>query len=107
MEVYRQKHIDDKRFDQLKIPFACVATDLQTGERVIFREGSVALAARASSTIPGLFEPVIFRHRYLVDGGLVSNIPTDVVQLMGADLIIAVDVTYDLSKFQPRNIMAT
>ncbi len=107
MEAYLKKHIGDERFDQLRIPFACVATDLQTGERVVFREGSVALAARASSTIPGLFEPVLFRHRYLVDGGLVSNIPTDLVALMGAVVIIAVDVTADFSKFQPKNIMAT
>jgi len=107
MEVYLRKHIGDLRFDQLKIPFECVATDLQTGERVVFREGSVALAARASSTIPGLFEPVVFRHRYLVDGGLVSNIPTDLVALMGADVIIAVDVTADFSKFEPKNIMST
>jgi NTE family protein len=104
-EKYFRKHIGDKRFDQLKIPFACVATDLQTGERVVFREGSVALAARASATIPGLFEPVLFRHRYLVDGGLVSNIPTDLVSLMGADTIIAVDVTADFSRFQPKSII--
>ncbi len=107
MEVYLRKHIGDIRFDQLRIPFACVATDLQTGERVVFREGSVALAARASSTIPGLFEPVLFRHRYLVDGGLVSNIPTDLVAEMGANIIVAVDVTADFSRFQPKNIMAT
>ncbi len=107
MEVYLEKHIKGKRFDQLKIPFSCVATDLQTGERVVFREGPVALAARASATIPGLFEPVVFRHRYLVDGGLVGNIPTDLVMLMGADTVIAVDVTSDLSRFQPRNMIAT
>jgi NTE family protein len=107
MEVYLDKHLQGKRFDELNIPFACVATDLQTGERVVFREGQVALAARASATIPGLFEPVVFRHRYLVDGGLVSNIPTDLVKLMGADVIIAIDVTSDLSRFQPKNIIST
>jgi NTE family protein len=106
MELYLRQHIGDTRFDQLKIPFACVATDIQTGERVVFREGSVALAARASATIPGLFEPVVFRHRYLVDGGLVSNIPTDLVALMGADIIVAVDVTTVLEQFQPKSIMA-
>lgn len=107
MEVYLRRRIGDRRFDQLNIPFTCVATDLQTGERVVFREGPVALAARASSTIPGLFEPVLFRHRYLVDGGLVNNIPTDLVAEMGAALIVAVDVTADFSRFQPRNILAT
>jgi NTE family protein len=107
MESYLEKHMQGRRFDELKIPFACVATDLQTGERVVFREGPVAIAARASATIPGMFEPVVFRHRYLVDGGLVSNIPTDLVALMGVQTIIAVDVTSDLSRFQPENIIAT
>jgi len=106
MELYLRRHIGEIRFDQLKIPFTCVATDLQTGERVVFREGPVALAARASSTIPGVFEPVIFRHRYLVDGGLVDNIPTDLVANMGADLIIAVDVTADFSQFQPTGVLS-
>ena len=106
MEIYLRKQMDDTRFDQLKIPFACVATDLQTGERVVFREGSVALAARASATIPGLFEPVLFRHRYLVDGGLVTNIPTDLLPSMGADIIVAVDVTTVFDQLQPKSIMA-
>src|SRR5260370_9914806 len=106
MEVYLKKHIGDLRFDQLKIPFTCVATDLQTGERVVFREGSVALAARASATIPGLFEPVEFRHRYLADGGLVSNIPTDLIALMGAAIIVAVDVTTVLEHLQPTSVLA-
>src|SRR3989338_5170394 len=107
MEVYLEKHLQVKRFDELKIPFACEATDLQTGEREVFKEGPVALAARASANIPGLFEPVVFRHRYLVDGGLVGNIPTDLVSLIGADVIIAVNVTSDLSRFEPKNIIAT
>src|SRR5204863_1594475 len=107
MELYLTKHIQGRRFDELKIPFACVATDLQTGERVVFREGPVAEAARASATIPGLFEPVVFRHRYLVDGGLVGNIPTDLIAGMGVDTLIAVDVMSDLYRFQPKNIFAT
>lgn len=106
MEVYLRKHIGDTRFDQLRIPFSCIATDIQTGEKVVFRDGQVALAARASATIPGMFEPVVFRHRYLVDGGLSSNIPTDLVAHLGADVIVAVDVTADYSRFQPKSILA-
>ena len=105
MELYLRQHIGDKRFDELKIPFACVATDIQTGEKLVFREGAVALAARASATIPGMFEPVPFRHRFLVDGGLVSNLPTDLVALMGADPIVAVDVTTDFTHAQPKNVL--
>jgi NTE family protein len=65
----------------------------------------VALAARASATIPGMFEPVPFRHRFLVDGGLVSNLPTDLVAGMGADPIVAVDVTADFMRSQPRSVL--
>lgn len=104
MEKYLNERIGRKRFDELKIPFACVATDLQTGERVIFREGEVALAARASSTIPGVFDPVEYRHRYLVDGGLFDNIPTDVAQLLGADIIIAVTISSDFTKNNTSNV---
>ncbi len=107
MESYLKKHMGNRRFDQLKIPFACSATDLQTGERVVFREGPVAFAARASATIPGLFEPVQFRHRFLVDGGLVNNIPTDLVALLGAQIIVAVAVVSDFSGIQPQNIFST
>ena len=105
MEVYLRRHIGDTSFDELKIPFACIATDIQTGEKLVFREGSVALAARASATIPGMFEPVPFRHRFLVDGGLVSNLPTDLLALMGADPIVAVDVTADFVHTQPKNVL--
>jgi NTE family protein len=104
IEKYLDDKIGKKSFDELKIPFACVATDLVTGEKVIFREGEVAKAARASSTIPGIFDPVEFRHRYLVDGGLYDNIPTDVAKLMGADIIIAISVSADFSKNNISNV---
>jgi NTE family protein len=105
MEIYLRDKIGNTRFDQLKIPFACVATDLQTGERIVFREGEVAFAARASATFPGMFKPVEFRHRFLVDGGLVSNIPTDLLVRMGADIIVAVDVTADIARAQPKSVL--
>lgn len=98
MEKYLKDSIGNVRFDELKIPFACVAADLITGERIIFREGEVAPAARASSTIPGIFDPVEYRHRYLVDGGLFDNIPSDVAKLLGADFIIVSAVSADFSK---------
>jgi NTE family protein len=104
IETYLEKNIGKAEFSELKIPFACIATDLNTGERIIMREGSVALAARASSTVPGLFDPVEFRHRYLIDGGLSDNIPTDVAKLMNADFIIAVVVSADFSKNDVSNV---
>ncbi len=107
MEAYLKQRIGERRFDELRIPFSCAATDLQTGERVVFREGSVALAARASATIPGLFEPVVFRHRFLVDGGLVGNVPVDLVKALGAQIVVAIDISSDFSKFDPKNVLST
>lgn len=104
IEKYLNNRIGNRRFDELKVPFACVATDLVTGERVILREGEVAPAARASSTIPGIFDPVEYRHRYLVDGGLVDNIPSDVARLLGADIIIVSAISADFSKNNVSNV---
>ncbi|MBN1621524.1 MAG: patatin-like phospholipase family protein [Endomicrobiales bacterium] len=104
MEKYLRDNIGNLRFDELDTKFACVATDLVTGERIIFREGEVVPAARASATVPGVFEPVEYRHRYLVDGGLFDNVPCDVAELLGADFIIAVSVSGDFSKNKISNV---
>lgn len=77
-------------FDQLPIPFRCVATDLVSGKEVVFQDGSLARAMRATMSIPGLFSPVRDGERVYVDGGLIGNLPTDVVRQMGADIVIAV-----------------
>jgi NTE family protein len=91
MEAYLKQHLGERTFADLKIPFACVATDIGTGERVVFREGPLVLAARASATIPAIFKPVEYRHRLLVDGGLVDNLPTDVANVPGVnDVVIGV-----------------
>jgi len=79
-----------KSFDDLPIPYRCVATDLVTGKAVVFSNGSLPLAMRASMSIPGVFKPVRDGEQVLVDGGLVGNLPTDVVRQMGADVVIAV-----------------
>ena len=77
-------------FDQLPIPFRCVATDLVSGKEVVFQDGSLAKAMRATMSIPGLFSPIRDGDKVYVDGGLVRNLPTDVVRKMGADIVIAV-----------------
>ncbi len=79
-------------FDNLPIPFRAVATDLETGEMVILKSGRLAEAARASMSVPGAFPPIEVDGRILIDGGLVRNLPIDIVRGMGADVIIAVDV---------------
>ncbi len=79
-------------FDKLPIPFRCVAVDLVTGNQVVIKNGSLAKAMRASMAIPTVFSPVGWGDSLLVDGGLLNNLPVDVVKEMGADIVIAVDV---------------
>jgi len=79
-------------FDVLPIPFRAVATDMESGEAVIFRAGDLAQALRASMSVPGVFPPTEVDHRILGDGGLVNNLPVDVVRAMGVDLVIAVNI---------------
>lgn len=85
--VTRQKH-----FDELEIPFRCVAADINNNEEVVMSQGLVCDAMRASMSIPGVFKPVIQDGRMLMDGGLLNNLPVDVVKAMGADVVIAIDL---------------
>ncbi|MGA3094305.1 MAG: patatin-like phospholipase family protein [Dehalococcoidales bacterium] len=82
----------DIKFNELKKPFACVACDLITGEEIVMTGGSVAEAVHASVSIPVIFQAVKRKGRYLIDGGLVNQVPVNVVKAMGADYIIAVNV---------------
>ena len=87
-------------FHQLPIPFECVATDVGSGEMVVLDSGYLATALRATMAIPGAFAPVTIDDHLLVDGGLVNNLPVDVVREMGADIVIAVDLGEELSARQ-------
>ncbi|HPA51164.1 MAG TPA: patatin-like phospholipase family protein [Thermoanaerobaculia bacterium] len=84
-----------EEFDDLPIPFRCIATDIATGEKVVLAGGSLAEAIRASMSIPGVFSPVPRGDRLLVDGGLVDNLPVGEARDLGADVVIAVDVSSD------------
>lgn len=80
-------------FDRLPIPFRAVATDLETGDMVVLSKGNLATAVRASMSIPGVYAPVKLEGRLLVDGGIANNLPVSVAREMGADIIIAIDIT--------------
>lgn len=84
-------------FDEFPTPFRCVATDLKKAETVVFDSGWLAQAVRATMAIPGVFAPVTEGSRKLVDGGILNNVPADVVAAMGTDIVIAVDVSADLT----------
>ena len=81
-----------ERFDQLPIPFRAIATDLESGAMAVFDHGSLSEALRASMSVPGLFAPIEINDRLYVDGGLVRNLPVDVMRRMGVDSIIAVNL---------------
>ncbi|MFO8064015.1 MAG: patatin-like phospholipase family protein [Spirochaetota bacterium] len=105
LEKMLEKLISNKTFADLQIPLRVVAVDLLTGELIVFREGSVARAVRASSSIPGIFSPLEDDGRLLVDGGVKNNIPADIVKEMGADTVIAVDVNANALKPEgPENV---
>ena len=87
-------HIND--FDQLPIPFRVIASDIERGEAWVMDKGDLAESIRASMSVPGVFAPVLIGDRLLVDGGIVGNLPIDVMQEMGVDIIIAVDVEFPL-----------
>jgi NTE family protein len=93
-------------FDDLPIPFRCVATDFLKGQSVVLKDGSLASAMRATMSIPGVFRPVERDGRVLVDGGLLNNIPTDVIKELGPNVVIAVDVGTPLGDMETIASMA-
>jgi NTE family protein len=100
LETFVEQTVKAKRIEDTKIPFYPIATDLNTGETVILEKGSLAKAIRASSAIPGIFVPVMFGNRMLVDGGVTNNIACDVARSKGADIVIAVNILKDIKDYQ-------
>lgn len=91
IDLYRQ-HLGDVTIEELPRSFAAVATDLHTGAEVWLQEGPLLSAIRASISVPGLFTPVRRDGRWLVDGGLVNPVPVNLCRVLGADVVIAVDL---------------
>jgi NTE family protein len=93
MGEFFRKNFPFDNFEDLPIPFAAVATDLETGEEVVLKEkGDLITAIQASCAIPGIFMPIFVDGRMLIDGGVVAAVPTKAVQKLGAEIVIAVDV---------------
>lgn len=93
LQEFINQHLNMRPLERLNKPFAVVATDLNTGERVVFRTGDSGLAVRASAAVPGVFQPTQFAGKSYVDGGLSSPIPVQAARDMGADFVIAVDIS--------------
>ncbi len=99
IERVLRKFLGDKEFKDLKIPLAVVASDICSGDEVVFRDGSLLKALRASTSMPGLFTPMPYKKTYLVDGGLLNPIPSDLLYEMGADLTVAVSVNRNVKNY--------
>jgi len=95
MEFFRRNFID-RPIEELPLPFGAVATDLDSGAEVWLRQGSTTAAVRASIALPALFAPALHEGRMLVDGALVNPVPVSLARAMGADLVIAVDLSSDV-----------
>lgn len=93
LQDYVDRRLGDRPIERLGLPFVAVATDLHTGRLVAFNRGDTGTAVRASSSVPGVFQPVSMTGREYVDGGLVSPVPVRLARALGADIVIAVDVT--------------
>ena len=93
LQNFINRALGQRALEKLPRLFAAVATDLQSGEATVFRTGNAGMAVRASSSVPGIFQPVKINGREYVDGGLVSPVPVRVARDMGADFVIAVDIS--------------
>ena len=100
LENFIDQNIKVKKVEETKIPFYPVATDLNTGETVTLEKGSLARAVHASAAIPGVFVPVQFGSRTLVDGGVTDNVACDIARAKGADIVIAVNLSKDVKNYQ-------
>ena len=93
LEDYVNAQVRRKPLEQLPKPFVAVATRLEDGERTVFARGNTGQAVRASSSVPGVFQPVVIGKHHFVDGGIVSPVPVDAARQLGADVVIAVDIS--------------
>jgi NTE family protein len=105
LQDYVNQLLHKQPIEQLKMPFAAVATELESGTRTVFVRGNTGRAVRASSSIPGVFEPVEIHGKHYVDGGVVSPIPVDAARQLSADFVIAVDISAAPDGSNPQGMM--
>lgn len=107
LENYINKMVNNTPLEKLRIPFYPLATNIITGQEVVFASGNTGTAVRASCSIPGIFRPVKIAGQFYVDGGVVSPVAVDTARRLGADIVIAVDISSDLDKDIPDNTIKT
>ncbi|HPH42244.1 MAG: patatin-like phospholipase family protein [Syntrophorhabdaceae bacterium] len=105
LESFVEQTVAIKKIEDTKIPFFPIATDLNTGETIIMEKGSLSKAIRASSAIPGIFVPVTFGNRLLVDGGVTNSTPCDIARSKGADIVIAINLLKDIKDYNINSLV--
>jgi len=107
LEEFVAKRLSTQEIERLQTPFAAVAADLESGQAVALKSGSIARAVRASNALPGIFAPVSYQGKLLADGCVADNMPVDAARKMGADVVIGVDLSDGNPAVQPNNIFET
>ncbi|CAG5080204.1 patatin-like phospholipase family protein [Parvicella tangerina] len=105
METILAEHLGDKRIEDAQIPIWMIATDLETGNKVVLKEGALANAVKASTCIPGVFSPIEHDSKLLVDGGIVENVPIETLGEMGANYKIGVDLNSKHRQEKPSHLL--
>ncbi|MET1114581.1 MAG: patatin-like phospholipase family protein [Comamonas sp.] len=107
LEDYVNEQVQRRPLEKLSKPFVAVATRLEDGERTVFARGNTGQAVRASSSVPGVFQPVTIGKYHFVDGGVVSPVPVDAARQLGADLVVAVDISNRARGQAPSDMLGT
>ena len=107
LEAYINRQLKGATIEKLAIPFYAVATDIQSGQEIVFGSGNTGRAVRASCSVPGVFRPVSISGRIYVDGGVVSPLAVDVAKRYGADVVIAVDISSSIGGEAPQGTLDT
>jgi len=107
LEEYVNEKLNNTPIEKLRIPFYSVVTDIQNGQEVVFGKGNTGTAVRASCSIPGIFQPVKISDRIYIDGGVVSPVAVDAARRLGADFVIAVDISSDVESRPPEGTIET
>jgi NTE family protein len=107
LEDFVNEQVHRQPMERLAKPFAAVATRLEDGERTVFVRGNTGQAVRASSSVPGVFQPVAIGNYHYVDGGVVSPVPVDAARQLGADVVIAVDISNKARGQMPTSMLGT
>ena len=107
LEGYVNALVQNTPIEKMRLPFYAIATNIQNGQEVAFGKGNTGTAVRASCAIPGIFRPVRIDKAMYVDGGVVSPVAVDAARRMGADIVIAVDISADTEAMQPEGTIET